>query len=87
MGKKFNPEICRLSDGPNPEIGFKSASHSAYSNLDLSRADQATLEKLGFAIAAINRWNAFVETVGSVEKLMKLYEDSVCAELGGKRNE
>ncbi len=78
----------KILPAPDDMLTFEQASHGmTRQRLDLSRHDETHLEKLGFAIDALNRWNAFVKSVEQIEGLIRRYEESAAPLLGGPRNE
>ncbi|UWS03120.1 hypothetical protein K4K94_12500 [Phaeobacter inhibens] len=77
----------KILNGPNDILSFEQASHSVHARLDLARHDQSHLEKLGFAIDALNRWNAFVKSVEQIADLIQRYEETTRPLLGGSRDE
>lgn len=82
-----NREPARISRDPNGSLTFEQANHFGHTRLDLSSHDRTTLKKIGFAMDAINRWNAFVKSVEQIEGLIQLYEDATSPTLGGERDE
>jgi len=71
----------------NSDVTFQDAALHCQAQPDLSRFTQTTGDKLVFAAKAINRWNAFVESVDEIERAIRLYEDRVSIQIGGERDE
>ena len=71
-----NRKFPRVLADQDKMLSFEQASHSNRTRLDLSRHDETHLEKLGFAIDALNRWTAFVQSVEQIEGLIQRYENS-----------
>ena len=83
-----NRKLPKILINPNDEmLGFEQAWHSTRARLDLSRHDVTHLEKLGFVVDALNRWNSFVQSVGQIEGLIQRYEEASRPMLGGPRDE
>lgn len=73
---------------PDDMLTFEKASDAmTRQRLDLSRHDQAHVEKIAFAIDALNRWTAFVQSVEQIEGLIQRYENSAGPLLGGPRDD
>ncbi len=80
-------KLPKILTAPDDMLTFEQAGPSmTRQRLDLSRHDQTHLEKLGFAIDALNRWTAFVQSVEQIEGLIQRYENSTCLLLGGPRD-
>ena len=71
----------------NDMLAFLMAEHSWRERLNLAQHDHTHLDKVGFAIDAINRWNAFVQSVEQIEGLICKYEKATGLPLGGPRDE
>lgn len=76
-----------LSCRPDGTLSFLMAEHSWRERLNLAQHDHTHLDKVGFAIDAINRWNAFVQSVEQIEGLICKYEKATGLPLGGPRDE
>lgn len=82
-----NRKPARVSCAPNGQLLFSQAHHHCHARLDLSRHDRATLDKLGFVVDALNRWDAFVRSVEQIEGLICRYEQVTLPILGGAQDE
>ena len=83
-----NRKPPKILTAPDDMLTFEQASHGmTRQRLDLSRHDQTHVEKLGFAIDALNRWTAFVQSVEQIEGLIQRYENSAGPLLGGSRDD
>ena len=82
-----NRKLVKVLCVPNGQILFAQADHGRHARLDLSQHDRATLDKLGFAIDALNRWDAFVRSVEQIEDLLCRYEQATLPILGGTQDE
>ncbi len=72
---------------PNGQLLFSQADQGRHARLDLSQHDRATLGKLGFAIDALNRWDAFVRSVEQIEGLICRYDQVTVPILGSAQDE
>lgn len=82
-----NRKPVKVLRAPNGQISFSQADQGHHARLDLSQHDRATLDKLGFAIDALNRWDAFVRSVEQIEGLICHYEQAALPILGGAQDE
>ncbi|MGR1581078.1 hypothetical protein ACSSNL_06375 [Thalassobius sp. S69A] len=82
-----NRKPVKVLCAPNGQISFSQADQGHHARLDLSRHDLSTLDKLGFAIDALNRWDAFVRSVEQIEGLICRYEQATLPILGGAQDE
>ncbi|MFA8386643.1 MAG: hypothetical protein ACEPO2_13550 [Pelagibaca sp.] len=73
---------------PNGRIAARDPVDAAFCNLDLTGCRLSDREKFAFAVDAVNRWEAFVESVQRVEALIRLYEEgTTLPQIGGKPHE
>ncbi|SMR82260.1 hypothetical protein SAMN04488030_2607 [Aliiroseovarius halocynthiae] len=82
-----NRKPAEILKAPNGCLTFSRADQAQHARLDLSRHDLATLEKVGFAVDALNRWHAFVQSVEQVESLISRYEQATLPVLGGAQDD
>lgn len=82
-----NRKPVEILRAPNGQISLSQADQGHHARLDLPRHDRATLDKLGFAIDALNRWDAFVRSVEQIEGLICRYEQVTLPTLGGAQDE
>ncbi len=83
-----NRKPPKILTAPDDMLTFEQASHGmTRQRLDLTWHDETHLEKVGFAIDALNRWAAFVQSVEQIEGLIQRYENSARPLLGGPRDE
>lgn len=82
-----NRKPAKVLCAPNGQISFSQADQGHHARLDLSRHDRTTLDKLGFALDALNRWDAFVRSVEQIEGLICRYEQATLPMLGGAQDE
>lgn len=82
-----NRKPAIVLSAPNGQLLFSQADQGHHARLDLSRHDSTTLEKLGFAIDALNRWDTFERSVEQIEGLICRYEQATLPILGGAQDE
>lgn len=83
-----NRKPPKILTAPDDMLTFEKAGNAmTRQRLDLSRHDETHVEKLGFAIDALNRWSTFVKSVEQIEGLIRRYEESAAPLLGGPHDE
>ena len=82
-----NRKPVKVLCAPNWQISFSQADQGHHARLDLSRHDRATMDKLGFVVDALNRWDAFVRSVDQIEDLICRYEQATFPNLGGAQDD
>lgn len=80
-----NPE--KVLRAPNGQVTFPEADRFGHCRLDLTGHDHATSKKLGFAIDALHRWDAFVRSVEKIEGLICYDEQATSPILGGAKDD